>query len=144
MNYKTIKYTCNCKYLFITDPDKRILKDCKLCPVHSKLRKHVVLWCEDCSLKMIEIDKLSWQRKRCLRCAKADQTKRTKANWIKRKIKYNTMRRKYKPKTKSEYSQIALNLAVKRWALKRLYRKMDIVLPAVETPMLDKFITKEV
>ena len=81
MNYKIIKYNCGCKYVFITDPEKQILKDSKFCPVHGKLKKHVELWCINCGLKIIETGLLSWQRKlRCEKCKAIDQNKRNLKN----------------------------------------------------------------
>ena len=78
MKYKTITYNCNCKYIFITDPEKRIFKDHKFCPNHGKLKKHVMLWCKDCDLEIIETGPMSWQRKkRCFKCAKLNQKKKT-------------------------------------------------------------------
>jgi len=144
MNYKIIKYNCGCKYVFITDLEKRILKDYKFCPKHRKLIKHFVLYCEDCSLRMTETGKLAWQRKkRCLKCAKSNQKKRTKANWNEKAKKYNAKRRKSTINTKAKYQNIALNTAKKRIALEKLYKSMNRILPVIETPILDRFLTKE-
>ena len=137
MKYKIIKHNCNCKYIFIKDPEKRILKEFKFCPKHSKLRKYVMLWCIDCGLKIIETGKLSWQRKkRCLSCAKADQKKRTLQNWQQKAKKYNAKRR---GKTK----KIDFFPMEKTGALKLLYRKMSTGLPVVETPILNNYMTKK-
>ncbi len=134
MNYKTIMYNCGCKYIFITDPEKQILKAHKFCPIHPKiLKKHVELWCVDCNIKLTETGLLAWQRKmRCLDCAKADQKKRTKENWRKKAEKYNIKRRK-------KAKKINFFAMEKTGALRLLYRKMSIKLPVVETPVLDKY-----
>ncbi len=143
MNFKVITYNCNCKYVFITDPKKQILKDNKFCPIHRKLKKHVMLWCQDCDIELIETSLLAWQRKkRCLKCAKADQKKRTKENWQKRADKYNTKRRA--SKTKTEYHSVAQEIAAKRIAFRKFCKSLDKVLLVVETPILDKFIVKGV
>ena len=133
MNYKTITYNCGCKYIFITDPEKQILKENKFCPDHPKtLKKHVELWCKDCGIKLTETGLLAWQRKRrCLRCAAIDQRKRSKENWRKKAEKYNIKRRKKAKKI----NYLAME---KPGALKLLYRKMSIKLPVVETPILNK------
>lgn len=139
MNYKIITYNCKCKYIFITDHEKRILKKAKLCPIHGKLRKHVVLWCQDCGLKITETGPLSWQRKtRCEKCRRTEQRRVNLANWKKKAVKYNAKRRKFTMKTKSEYSRIALAAACKKRSLQRFYKSINIVLPVVETPTLDK------
>jgi len=133
MNYKTITYRCGCKYVFITDPEKQILKENKFCPVHPKtLKKYVELWCIDCGIKLTETGLLAWQRKkRCLRCAKADQKKRNLENWRKRAKKYNIKRR-------NKAKKIDCFAMEKTGSLRLLYRKMSIKLPVVETPILDR------
>jgi len=141
MNFKVITYRCGCKYIFITNPEKQTLKDHKFCPIHGKLKKHVMLWCQDCGVELIETGLLAWQRKkRCLECAKLDQRKRTKENWRKWAKEYNIKRRT--PKTKERYFNAALENACKETAFKKLYRSMDRVLPVVETPMLDRWISE--
>lgn len=119
MNFKVITYHCGCKYVFVTDPDKQILKAHKFCPSHGKLKKHVMLWCQDCGLEMTETGLLAWQRKkRCLKCAKLNQKKRTLENWRKKAKKYNAKRRVPKPQ------HVDFRLA-KRMALRKLYKSMD-------------------
>jgi len=143
VNYKIITYNCGCKYVFITDPAKRILKNSKLCPIHGKSTKHVELWCIDCSVKITETNRLAWQRKkRCLKCAEIDQRKRAKENWRKNADKYNKKKRGEKPKKEPERPD--LFAMQKQGALKRLYRRMSIELPVVETPILDRLLRRDV
>lgn len=134
MNYKIIHYRCNHKFIYITEESKRILINHSVCPECGAPKIKVILFCQDCGLKITEIGLLAWQRKkRCLECVKADQKKRTKENWRKKAKKYNIKRR---GKIVKDIDYFAMK---KQGALRRLYRSMDRALPIVETPILDRY-----
>ena len=137
MNYKVIEYTCNHKFIYITAPDKRILKDHGSCPTCGMVvKKHVTLFCQDCGIKIIEINNYSWQgKKRCFICGKIDQKAKTNLARQKKAQECNVKRRL------PETHDIDFELGKKK-ALRKLYKSMDIILPRIETPILDRWMNE--
>ena len=84
MNYKVIKYRCGCKYILITDKEKRIFKTGK-CPEHWENQETVILWCSDCGVKIKAIPQAGHHQARCYQCAKQYQLEVNRKNW---KTKY--------------------------------------------------------
>ena len=84
MNYKVIQYRCGCKYILITNPEKRIFKAGK-CPEHWKNQKYVFLWCCDCGKRIKAVPQAGHHQMRCIQCAKQYQLEVNRENW---KTKY--------------------------------------------------------
>jgi len=135
MNFKVILYSCGCSYIFIKDPEKRIMENSRLCPTCGSLKSHITLWCEICGLKITAVPRVGIRQKRCPECSRRLNIQNVKANWQKHKKKYNKKRR---VKGVNHFAEIAK----KTGALKRLYRRMSIELPVVETPVLDRLYEK--
>jgi len=131
MNFKIISYSCNHKFIYIKDPEKRIMQNNQLCPICGSIKDHIVLFCEVCGLKITAVPRVGIRQKRCPECSRLLNIQNVKANWQKHKKKYNKKRR---VKSIIPFAEIAK----KTGALRRLYRKMSIELPVVETPVLDR------
>jgi len=80
MNFKVIEYRCGCKYILITDPNKRIFKTGK-CPQHWQNQKHIILWCKDCNTRLKVRPQIGHRQKRCSKCAKIHQLEVNRYNW---------------------------------------------------------------
>jgi len=80
MNYKTIKYKCNCKYLWLNGT-KRSPK----CPEHNTVQNEITLWCKTCGVKIITTP-LAGRRIYCHKHSTQQQNKRVKKR---RQEKYN-------------------------------------------------------
>lgn len=95
MNFKVIAYKCSCRYIHITDPEKRILKKhYSKCPEHRVLQKSVLLWCKDCGLKIKTSPKAGTRRTRCQDCSEKRRRGINKKAWrTKYKGKYNHSRK---------------------------------------------------
>ena len=75
--YQIHQYKCGCRYVFIKDPAKRIIKDHKKCPIHKVFKRHIILFCEECG-KRLQVIPLAINRKRCYDCAKLKNARENK------------------------------------------------------------------
>lgn len=133
-NYKIIKFNCNCKYLYITNSEHRILKAVKRCPRHGALRKHVEVICESCGKRLIIKSNTSWQRKK--RCNECRLIYQREAFRKQQRAKVE------KRRTVVPVQNVALQTALQKVALRKFCRELDDMfrLPGVDMPMLDSLI----
>ena len=134
--YKVILYRCNHSFIFIKDPERRIMQNNQLCPICGAIKSHITLWCEICGFKITAVPRVGIRQKRCPECLRLLNIQNVKANWQKHKKKYSKKRR---VKSIIPFAEIAK----KTGSLRRLYWKMSIKLPEYpDTPILDKLILR--
>ena len=82
MNYKIIKYHCGCKYIFITDPEKRPPLNLLKCPVHKTLKIQITLFCLDCKKKVTRNNIIAAIKQfRCHDCADKRRREKNREGW---------------------------------------------------------------
>lgn len=142
MNLKVIKYLCGCSYIWILDPDKTVLPRHSECPEHKRKQKNVTLWCADCDKKVIAVPRAGYRQNVCYDC-KLERQRTASREWYAAHPDYyrgrNTNKyRKAKPQeTRQETPRERESREFKEWAA-----ECDNVLPAVLSPLLDKFISE--
>ncbi|OEU68489.1 MAG: hypothetical protein BBJ57_07365 [Desulfobacterales bacterium PC51MH44] len=139
--FKVMAYRCGCSYIYITDKNKQILKNHSSCPVHKVSKTHILLWCEVCGLRIEAPPRAGYRQIRCHGCGKAFLLEYNRLNY---KTKYGGRYKTGPKKQKTELQEIneedenAAN--VPRLAVARFIKSMKQDLPKVETPILDKYL----
>lgn len=132
MNYKIIKYICNCSYVFIINPKKRILKKHFECPEHKRLKTQIILFCKICDKKIVKNNLRAAARQQyCNECGTTRRIEQNREGWQgKYKNRYRKNARVQESETQGERDRRQVN----EWA--EDCRKL-FPLSVVEAPILN-------
>lgn len=141
--YKVMVYSCGCKYIYITEEEKRIFKNFSFCPEHRTAKTYILLWCESCGLRIEAKPQSGYRQKRCFECSSAFLLEYNNINF---KARYAG---RYKNKTRKKTTDLqdtkkaeATPEDIKHLAVKKFISTIRQDLPVVETPKLDRLLNK--
>ena len=87
--FRVITFTCQCRYVQITDTKKRIMKNFAKCPVHGRVKESVKLFCLKCNIGITMTNfKAAAKQKWCTECGKKQRQGQNEVSQEKYKGRY--------------------------------------------------------